>query len=327
MKKELIALQYALAKLVPFREQQFQIATESGINTAFFSFSDAPVVVWFNIIRAAENANKLNQLIDVILKINSEFPEALAIKNNISTVEQPQIIKWNQAPKKSPIGLNSESDNFEKIMESQSTLLPISFLQKGVEKSKAVCRIKVNGEVGTGFLLKNNLLVTNNHVITNIDDAKKASTVIQFNYEESPTGGMLEPVEFKLSPDEYFKSSPKDQNDFTIVKVQGDANAKFGFLEFNLNYPKVGEFVNIVQHPAGEKKQIALYHNVVVYSDDNVLQYLTDTRPGSSGSPVLNSNWEVVGLHHAGGNITEPVSQKVFFRNEGINISKIAAVL
>lgn len=28
--------------------------------------------------------------------------------------------------------------------------------------------------------------------------------------------------------------------------------------------------------------------------------YLTDTLPHSSGSPVFNSEWEVVALHHAG---------------------------
>ena len=41
----------------------------------------------------------------------------------------------------------------------------------------------------------------------------------------------------------------------------------------------VKDFVNIIQHPGGMKKQIALYHNLVVYSDVNRVQYLTDTLP------------------------------------------------
>lgn len=48
---------------------------------------------------------------------------------------------------------------------------------------------------------------------------------------------------------------------------------------------------------------------------------------GSSGSPVLNDAWEVVALHHAGGDISEPTTQRRYFRNEGILINKILANL
>ena len=52
--------------------------------------------------------------------------------------------------------------------------------------------------------------------------------------------------------------------------------------------------VVIIQHPGGGQKQIAIAHNLVTYFDDNSVQYLTDTMPGSSGSPVFNEAWEVI---------------------------------
>jgi V8-like Glu-specific endopeptidase len=84
-------------------------------------------------------------------------------------------------------------------------------------------------------------------------------------------------------------------------------------------------YVNIIQHPAGQSKVIALYHNVVAYVDDRRVQYLTDTLPGSSGSPVFDSQWRVVALHHSGGWLTEPGSKKAFFRNEGIHVHCLRA--
>ncbi len=90
---------------------------------------------------------------------------------------------------------------------------------------------------------------------------------------------------------------------------------------------KVKEPVNIIQHPAGRAKEISLQNNFVEYIDGNVVQYVTSTFNGSSGSPVFNDEWEVVALHHAGGDISEPTTQRRYFRNEGITIGKILADL
>lgn len=65
----------------------------------------------------------------------------------------------------------------------------------------------------------------------------------------------------------------------------------------------------------------------VAYVGGNVVQYITSTLPGSSGSPVFNDSWEVVALHHAGGDIPEPTTQQRYFRNEGILVQSILADL
>src|SRR6185369_4011734 len=62
----------------------------------------------------------------------------------------------------------------------------------------------------------------------------------------------------------------------------------------------VGELMNIIQHPNGEPKQLALRENKLVDVLDRFVHYETDTAPGSSGSPVFNDQWECVGLHHSG---------------------------
>ncbi|MGY3404144.1 hypothetical protein ACVWZV_000257 [Bradyrhizobium sp. GM5.1] len=85
--------------------------------------------------------------------------------------------------------------------------------------------------------------------------------------------------------------------------------------------------VNIIQHPNGLPKMIAVRDNVLQYRTDRTLLYETDTDHGSSGSPVFNDSWELVALHHFGEPFLEredeqkrPIPTNV---NEGVRISAI----
>jgi peptidoglycan hydrolase-like protein with peptidoglycan-binding domain len=62
---------------------------------------------------------------------------------------------------------------------------------------------------------------------------------------------------------------------------------------------KPGDAAIIIQHPKGKQKKIVLNDNEVMNLYQNVVQYKSDSDYGSSGSPVFNRSWQVVGLHHA----------------------------
>ena len=57
--------------------------------------------------------------------------------------------------------------------------------------------------------------------------------------------------------------------------------------------------VNIIQHPYGGIKKLAIRNNLAVKTYEMNIAYFTDTDGGSSGSPVCNDAWEVVALHKA----------------------------
>lgn len=59
------------------------------------------------------------------------------------------------------------------------------------------------------------------------------------------------------------------------------------------------------------------------YVDEIVVQYITDTMPGSSGSLVFNDNGQVIAVHHSVGNIPELSTNSIHFRNEGIRIEAV----
>jgi V8-like Glu-specific endopeptidase len=60
-----------------------------------------------------------------------------------------------------------------------------------------------------------------------------------------------------------------------------------------------GEPVNIIQHPQGRQKQVVIYNNRVQMLYENFIQYETDAEPGSSGSPIFNAQWQLIGIHHS----------------------------
>lgn len=188
-------------------------------------------------------------------------------------------------------------------------LVEVSFLEAGHLAGRSVGRISVRGEAGgvehfgTGFLIAPTLLMTNNHVLENVDQASRA--FVEFDYAASVSGPMLRAKAFELAPDAFFVTD--EALDFTIVGVtsagiDGDQLADFAWLRLIADQGKaiIGEVVNIIQHPNGEPKQLALRENDLVDVLDDFLHYETDTAPGSSGAPVFNDQWEVVALHHAG---------------------------
>lgn len=200
----------------------------------------------------------------------------------------------------------------EKIL-GINNLKQISWLARGLECAKSVCRIHTPSGLGTGFLIQHNLLMTNNHVIPDIETAK--GTVIEFNYQFAFDGNIEPTFRYRLDSTRFHTSIDLD---YTIVGVFTDSGnrslSEWGTLHLNPNADPVrGELVSIIQHPNGGLKQIVVSSNNVVQIKNPYLLYTTDTMGGSSGSPVFNDAWQVIAIHHAA---TENL-------NEGILMSHV----
>lgn len=207
-----------------------------------------------------------------------------------------------------------ESIQLEAINLS-SDFLPARFLTDGSNRSEAVCRITIrlpNGTgFGTGFLIADNVLMTNNHVLE--DEATAARSVAEFGFQTG-TNSIMVPIE----PDRLFITH--EDLDFTIVGCDSSALDGVELIPLLRNPATVtrNEPVNIIQHPDGRPKEVALTNNLVTRVRDTVIRYETDTEPGSSGSPVFNNSWELTALHHAGISLSGGRAE-----NEGIRISAI----
>ncbi|WP_292390433.1 DNA/RNA non-specific endonuclease [Methanosarcina sp. UBA5] len=241
----------------------------------------------------------------------------------------------------------------ERIM-GKSDLVDISYLELGLLAARPVCRIQIVNPFGrpegygTGFLVGPNLLLTNNHVIDTAELARKSFA--EFGFEQDINGRRKISKSFDLRPDEVFITDP--DLDFTLVSMaslstEGTELTDYGLLRLieDTGKIRIGEYVSIIQHPEGGLKQCCLRENELVDIFDNWLHYMTDSECGSSGSPVFNDQWLVVGLHHSGvpkkdaqGNILKTDGQAyregidnpstiAWVANEGVRISCIFQAL
>jgi S1-C subfamily serine protease len=214
--------------------------------------------------------------------------------------------------------------NFFKGFESR----PSKALQQD-DKVKKILPIPT----GTGFLVGSSYLLTNHHVLPNSEAAKEC--LAQFGYDQDIFGRKVEPVEYRLDADFLFVTNKK--LDYTLVKLKnrpqdielhilGRAGDRFGWIPLNDDRKNIapnisaeklrelrsqyeikipenqdlqGEPVNIIQHPKGKRKQVILSSNRVIEIYENFLRYQADADFSSSGSPVFNQQWQLVGLHHA----------------------------
>jgi endonuclease I/V8-like Glu-specific endopeptidase len=197
---------------------------------------------------------------------------------------------------------------YERVL-GRSDLTSVCFLERGLKVSRTVGRVRIGDSrgrlsgYGTGFLVSPRLLLTNNHVLSSAAEASHSQ--IEFNYQAGLDGAALPSVIFPLDPATFFVTNKL--LDYTLVAVKEEAVSGMPLSEFGFNRlfeaqgkVLIGEYVNIIQHPNGEPKQLAIRENQIVDLLDDYCHYLTDTAPGSSGSPVYNDQWEVVALHHMG---------------------------
>jgi endonuclease G, mitochondrial len=187
--------------------------------------------------------------------------------------------------------------------------LGVNFFELALAVSRFVGRIHIRNRpgrtagFGTGFMVSPRLLLTNNHVLSAPQDAVHSE--VEFDYQYNRDGRLLPMVVYGLEPQVFFLTSKK--LDYTLVAVQehsaNDIEVRlYGWNRLIGEQGKaiLGEYLNIIQHPKGEVKQVALRSNQLVDLLDDFAHYVTDTEPGSSGSPVYNDQWEVVALHHSG---------------------------
>jgi endonuclease G len=242
---------------------------------------------------------------------------------------------------------------FERIIKGND-LTGINYLEKGLRAAKSIGRIHVldsTGEplgFGTGFLVAPGILMTNHHVLPSADTA--AASFVEFDYELDGAGHDRQTYTYPLRPQDFFFNH--EALDFAVCALAPTAREKkrsikdFSWLKLRRETGKalLAEYLTIIQHPGGQRKQICVRENQVIRLDTDTIWYATDTLGGSSGSPAFNTSWQVVALHHLGvpqknaeghwltvdGHIWDDSmdeSRVQWIANEGIRVSRIVDTL
>lgn len=236
------------------------------------------------------------------------------------------------------LGLTKPGDGREQIWGATVDFVGVAFLLRGWHASRAVARVAFRDgrPNGSGFLVAPGLFLTSNHVIGTPDASLRCAA--EFDYERDMEGQMRMLSRFEFDPDSFFITDDTNDLDYTLIALgrrlgAGKDLSAFGYCPLSSAGDKhsLGEFANIIQHPGGRHKEVVVRENRLAARLEHVLHYVADTEPGSSGSPVFNSEWRPIALHHwgspwrqrrdASGNL---LPRKI---NEGIRISSIVKEL
>jgi endonuclease G len=231
--------------------------------------------------------------------------------------------------------------------------LPGNWLSLGARRADSVGMVRLPGQTATGFLISPWLLLTNAHVLPDPDSARGEEVIFRYVLDERERTGRTRTV--ALDPDSCFVTGSADEDglDFTVVALSPLKNGKppggvLGHIPLRGRTGKavLGAHLNIIQHPGyNVPLHVALRSNLLVeINDQQHLTYETDTDSGSSGSPVLNDDWDLVALHSRavsarnelgqdvdrdGRLVTRdtPASRRVWVANRGERVSAIVAEL
>ncbi|HYV06459.1 MAG TPA: DNA/RNA non-specific endonuclease [Blastocatellia bacterium] len=231
-------------------------------------------------------------------------------------------------------GAQATKVEFERLMGTND-LVDEFYLERALLSANPVCRISIRAPSGhergcaTGFMVSPRLLLTNEHVFGSADEA--APSIVEFNYRFDIAGHPEQSYIFRLRPDLFFFNN--EDLDFALVSVEpqsidGTASlSSFGYHRLIAESGKalLKEWMTIIQHPGGARRQFAIRENQCVDDKDpDVIWYMSDTAQGSSGSPVLNDSFQVVALHHAG--IARQDDKKNFILKNGTKVKDLTDV-
>lgn len=224
---------------------------------------------------------------------------------------------------------------YEGVVDTDD-FLHLDYFVKGITAAGSVGQIRRSDgmEMGTGFICAPGMIITNNHVISSQGIARFSEIV--FEIGASGSSGTA-----SLDPDRFYFHSPKDKLDFTIVAMEEAAGQRLtdrlGWHPFKdaMGKTALGRPVSIIQYPRGRGKQIVLHNSMLVDIarveekeiagditplENPYLWYTSDTKKGSSGSPVFNRNFEIIALHHAG--VPKRLPGGAFAGRDGSSLSR-----
>ncbi len=229
----------------------------------------------------------------------------------------------------------TDDSGYEKLLGKDS-YRSLKWFQTCMQRASAVARIEdqFGDALGTGFVVRGGdvhssfgdelMLLTNAHVVSSDESVSRAlrPEKARANFELHPDNNagvfMVEEV----------WTSPPSELDATLMRL-APAVDHLQPIPITSNLPKLDGSepprAYIIGHPQGRNLSFSIHDNHLLDFDERLIHYRSPTEPGSSGSPVFNAEWELIGLHHAGLRKMPQLNGKegTYPANEGILINAI----
>lgn len=312
------------------------------------------------LVKAFPTQPKLKEVVRVKLDRNiDELSDGSLKQRTMEIIEAAEAEGWTSRLIEGAYAHNPGNPALKQFYQKYAGSVQRSFSQKGLERivdsaggfedivawreklaqiELQVCRVEVLGAAkGTGFLVGDDLVMTNYHVI----EGKDLSTMnVRFDHKILADGTTINSGKVYKVTGAAVDESPYssldlvfphegipgvDQLDYALLRLAAPASAdivegkKRAFmLPSKQPSPKEG-LMFIVQHPSGRPLQVAFDSILELNENRTRITYKTSTEGGSSGSPGFDRDWNLIALHHGG----DPRFDQQATFNEGIPIETI----
>lgn len=178
--------------------------------------------------------------------------------------------------------------------------------------SRGVAILTIESQSGistcTGFLVRKNLILTNNHCVSK-KEINCESIHINFDFYADSKKSAVE--------NDLCKTIVKEGNyylDWAAIELSRDIVDRYIFNKsVQISEISTGEPLLIIHHPSGQPKKVSKIgckiHEIPIKGKEwegknigykSAFSHTCDTTFGSSGSPILDKEGRLVGLHFAG---------------------------
>jgi hypothetical protein len=294
------------------------------------NWSGSPKQVWVRVLDLAAVEGSLRDLLQFIVKEERVAKPLQAFINDLLTDKRP------------PADPGPDTDDFASDISKEEALLfgddlsesvgeipdLLAAVQRVMHWRGSVCRLLVTAADGTewngtGTLLAGNRVLTNHHVLFPLKE-KCIAASIEFNYENDAAGQKLATT---MVPGDVASIRSDAADDWGVITVVPPAGIAPLDLAANVASPIAAERAFILQHPDGDPKRLAFVRNRITSIAARRVHYLTDTKAGSSGSPVFDARGKLIALHRSGGTPHKLAGANPVKKNEGVRLDVIAAAV
>ena len=300
-------------------------------------------------------AGTLRQLTEV-WRFTAETPEAgqlvVALRGALLKSRDGRLELTPSQLQHTAAALDNPGPRLERVLGTVG-LQTMTWLRTGMERARSVALIRGPGGrgIGAGFLVRGGdlhpalggelVVVTNAHVISELQDdggIEPDQALITF---EAQNGTSETQAFYRVQ--KLLWGSAKQHLDTSLLRldpaVQGIAPCPIAKSLPPLNHD---QRVYIIGHPQGGELSFSLQDNELLDHEGPpagapsqpercLIHYRAPTEPGSSGSPVFDEapDWQVIGLHHAGGEYVRKLNGQsgTYAANEAIWIQSIAKAM